>query len=1316
MVLRTSVCVKSLATLFVILFCLSSLAQTPNLRGTGTPGPRVRIKQAVDPSQVVPLKGNVHPLARRQYDQGSAPDSLPAERMLLVLQRSPEQQAALDQLLQEQQVQGSPNYHRWLTPEEFGQTFGPADADLNVITNWLTSNGFQVNKVAAGRNVIEFSGTAGQVRQAFGTQIHEYNVNGKQHWANATDPQIPAALAPVVVGISTINNFKRKPMSHRVAEAVPASQAVPAYTTTSGHYALAPYDFATIYNVLPLWTSQTNPINGANQSVAIVGRSNIDLAEVASFRQKLGLSANPPIIILNGPDPGIVDSESMEAYLDVEWAGAVAPNATINMVVTDGTTTTDGVDLSAQYIVDNNISPVVSVSFGSCEPAMGSASAFYNSLWEQAAAQGMTVSVSAGDNGSAGCDDQTNGGASTFVAASKGLAVNGLASTKFNVALGGTDFNQTAATLANYWNPSNDPTTRASAKGYIPETTWNESCAQSGTAPDPSATCPSNISTAGIWAGSGGRSVNTKPAWQSGSGVPSDGQRDLPDVSLFSATGANKSFYLICDGNCTAATNPTYTGVGGTSAAAPAFAGIMALVNQKTQSRQGNANYVLYTLAAAETYSNCASTSSPASSCVFYDITAGNIDVPCQSGSPNCGTTGANAGILVDPNSSSTPAWASKPSYDLATGLGSINVQNLVNNWSSASFTTTKTTITSSLPTGLTHGSSANVTVSVNPASGNGTPTGDISLIAKYSDGPAVGFDSGTLPSGSRTATISGAVLPGGTYNVVARYQGDGTFAPSDSAGSPITVAPQSSQTLVKLVAIDYTQNQLSWATSAVYGSPYVLRMWVMGSSDSISSSTWNAPCGDTNPATCATGHITLKDNGALLDGGDFTLSGFGWVEDPKVQLTGGTHTITASYLGDNSYSPSGPATATITIPKATTTTAAPTNPGTVTTNSSVNISAVVTAPTSNGAAPGATNGANAANAGVTFYEGSTPLTGNVSYAGTNFVPPPAGSTTGGAAPTLTATITTQFTTAGTHQITAVYNGDQNYSASGTSAATAVTVSQGTVGDFTLTATPTTGTVAKGSSGTATITVFSTNGFNSAVALTCSVTPAGAEVTCGLVQPSVTPAANGSATSTLTVTTTVASAALYRGAGWLLAGGGSVFACALLGVPGLRRRAHATVLLVVVALVVAGGTMACGGGGNSGSGWGGGDTTPPTAPTGLTAAAASTTQINLAWSASTDNVAVTSYLVERCQGVSCTNFSQIGNVTSTSFNDTGLTSATAYGYRVRATDAAGNRSAYSSTASATTKAAGTPSGTYTVTVTGTSGTLSHSTTFTVTVP
>ena len=531
---------------------LTTWAQTANAPG--------RITQAVDMENLVTLRGNTHPLARPEYDQGAAPDSLPMERMLLVLQRSAEQEATLRKLLDEQQVKSSPNYHMWLTPEQFGQQFGPVDSDVQAVTDWLGSQGFQVSRVAAGRTVIEFSGTAGAVRQAFRTEIHKFVVNGEEHWANASDPQIPAALTPVVAGFASLNNFPRQPMMQRVgafSRSKATGEVSPLLTVANGansYYALGPTDFATIYNVAPLWTAGSD---GTGQTIAVVGETNINPEDVADFRSMFALPANPPKIILNGPDPGI-NGDEPEADLDVEWSGGVAKGATIDLVVSESTETTAGIDLSALYIIDNNLAPVMSESYGACEAELGAGgNQFYNTLWEQGAAQGITILVASGDMGSALCDVQSGKAAAQY-----GLAVSGTASTPFNVAVGGTDFGD-ANNWPQYWSTTNNPTTLSSAKSYIPEITWNDSCARFGTASSCASAGSDTPAGIDLVGGSGGQSncitptgttTNitctggyAKPTWQSGKGVPNDGARDIPDVSLFASNGFNRSFYVLCE-------------------------------------------------------------------------------------------------------------------------------------------------------------------------------------------------------------------------------------------------------------------------------------------------------------------------------------------------------------------------------------------------------------------------------------------------------------------------------------------------------------------------------------------------------------------------------------------------------------------------------------------------------------------------------------------------------------------------------------------------------------------------------------------------
>jgi len=572
----------------------------------------MRPTRVIDDSDTVTLRGNVHPNARPQFDRGAAPSSLPMERMILSLRRDPQKQSDLDRYMVELHDPASSNFHRWMTPLEFGARFGPAMGDLDVITGWLRSHGFTIDEVARGGAWINFSGSAESVERAFHTPIHIYLVNGRTYHANAKDPAIPRGLFDIVAGIVTLHDFPRKMMNSGITPvALPSTS--PQYTVGSVHY-LSPSDFSTIYNVNALYSAG---FDGSGQSIAVVGRTHPSASNWTMFRSMMGLPANNPQVIVNGRDPGDLGAaEDSEADLDVEWSGAIARNATIKLVVSRSTYATDGVDLSAQYIVNNNLTPVMSTSFGACESAMGAAeNAFYNNLWQQATAQGITSFVSSGDSGAAGCDPGT---ASTGT----GLGVNGLASTPYDIAVGGTNFNEGSGS---YWNATNGPG-YASAISYIPEIAWNESGNMGG--------------GSGLWATGGGVSlVYAMPTWQVAPGVPANGQRTVPDVSL---NAASHVAYLIESQGALYAIN-------GTSATSPSFAGIMALVVQKTGQRQGNANTRLYQLGNAQYASGGAQ--------VFRDITSGDNSVP--------GVTG----------------YTSAAGYDLATGLGSVDAAALVNNW-----------------------------------------------------------------------------------------------------------------------------------------------------------------------------------------------------------------------------------------------------------------------------------------------------------------------------------------------------------------------------------------------------------------------------------------------------------------------------------------------------------------------------------------------------------------------------------------------------------------------------------------------------------
>jgi hypothetical protein len=1011
-------------------------AQAQTIAPPATPP---RITQAIDEKNLVTLSGNVHPLARPEFDQGAVSDAMPMSRILLLLQRSPDQERALQQLLEQQQSKSSPNYHAWLTPQQFGRQFGPADADIQTITEWLASQGFSQIKVGPGRTVIEFSGNVSQVRSAFHTEIHRFVQNGQEHTANIADPQIPAALAPVVAGIVSLHNFPKKSHARVLGQfrrTIDKPGLEPLFTFpnpfgSGNFYGLGPGDFATIYNTKPLLAAGND---GTGQTIAIVGETNIHLLDVQQFRSMFALSANftAANIILNGEDPGITSiDEEAEADLDVEWSGAVAPGATIKFVVSASTPASAGIDLSALYIIENNLAGVMSESYGACENALGAVgNAFYNNLWEQAAAQGITAVLSSGDGGSAGCDDFNSP-----QPAKQGLAVSGLASTPYNVSAGGTDFDQ-VNNWAAYWNSTNDAT-GTSAKSYIPEIPWNENCAQIGLT-GCGASAPQG--SVNIVAGSGGPSTQyAKPKWQLGvAGVPNDNRRDQPDISLFASSGFNGSAYIICQsvrtGYCsTTSGGVSVTLVGGTSASAPAFAAIMALVNQKQAAlgkspRQGNANNILYALA-KQSGASCASSGSEATTCIFNDVSKGNSflptgqpgvatnSVPCQGGSPNCSVSVAGSnGVLVDPAHTTTEAWTATAGYDMTTGLGSVNANNLAIQFGNVNSVATTTTLTLSPTTGITHGSeSVTVNISVTSTAGTGMPSGDVSLIATFSNGSTQAFDHFTLVSGAITGATTHS-LPGGTYNVTAHYTGDGVNAPSDSAAVQVTVGQENSQTFIVVPTFDSNGNLTNGnATSVTYGSNYAIRMYVTNNSATASVSGPPSPlCAQVNQLTCPSGTVTLTGNGTSVDKGLFSLNNAGYTRDLVPNLAGGTYPLVATYSGDNSYSSSS-ATEIFTVTPAPTSITATTQTNPVA-GQPFWVDIFGTAQVQRGATPTGT---------LTFFDGSNQLGSPVAI--------------GGCGPgCISLGTTVSIATAGPHTLKAQYSGDTNYAPSSTS--TTVTV------------------------------------------------------------------------------------------------------------------------------------------------------------------------------------------------------------------------------------------------------------------------------------
>ena len=664
------------------------------------------------------LAGNTRPEATAANDLGQVEDGLPMEHMQLLLKPSAEQRASLDAYTASLTDKGSTNYHQWLTAEEFGARYGAAPTDIEQVTSWLASHGLTVNVVYPSDLVIDFSGNAAAVREAFGVEIHGYLVNGVRHIANASDPKIPSALAGVVQGIVSLHDFLPRT----------ARKPKPAYTINSGeltYEAVTPADLATIYNLTPVFKAG---YTGKGQTIVVIEDTNVYAAsDWTTFRTKFGLEGYqagsftqvhpaPKTGNNNCTNPGVVVGNDGEATLDAEYASAAAPGAAIELASCADTQTTFGGLIALQNLINASGTPpaIVSISYIECESVNGAtANAAFSTTYQQAASEGVSVFVASGDAGAAICDTEEP-------AATHGIDVNGFASTPYNVAVGGTDFGDTSAgTNAVYWKANNSATDE-SALSYIPEIPWNDSCASeliaavfgfpasyglngfcnTATGQDFFATTaagsggPSGCATgspAAIGIVGGTCKGYTKPAWQALVGNPSDGVRDLPDVSLFAANGVWGHYYVYCytdaaggGAPCTGAPSG-WAGGGGTSFASPIMAGMQALVNQKW-GKQGNPNPTYYKIASAEYgktgSSSCNSSNGNAvsSSCVFYDVTMGDIDVNC-TGVNRC-FEGRNGmlGVLSTQAPVYAPAFTTGTGWDFATGIGTVNANNLVNN------------------------------------------------------------------------------------------------------------------------------------------------------------------------------------------------------------------------------------------------------------------------------------------------------------------------------------------------------------------------------------------------------------------------------------------------------------------------------------------------------------------------------------------------------------------------------------------------------------------------------------------------------------
>lgn len=695
------------------------------------------VHNPIDETRTVALRGNTRPEANVRNDRGPLADSFPLNHLILQLKRSPEREAALRAYIDELHDPQSANYHQWLTPEQFAEHYGVAQGDVDAVSGWLRLHGFTVNGVQPGGLTMDFSGTVGSVRRAFHTEMHSLDAGGATHFANMSDPRIPAALAPVVAGIVSLHNFHPKPALVRRGNYT--------FNTSNGPvHAIVAGDIATIYNLNPVFAAG---YTGKGQTIMVIEDTYLyNTGDWYAFRQRFGLTTSYPFATLTqvspeGPlacanpgfqgkptDPGYGDDS--EAAIDVEWATAAAPNAAIVLAACRDTDTMFGGLIALDNVLSGpaaQLPSVVSISYGEAEEYNGSAAnAAYNAAYQQAVAEGVSIFVSSGDEGAASADF---GNPSTH-----GITISGFASTPYNVAVGGLDFGYVAdgVPASTYWSPTNSKTD-SSALSYIQEVPWNDSCAGRlvsgffGVGPIDLCNNPAVASPSGPLSfllnavgGSGGPSACAtgtptvvgevsgtckgypKPSWQSGIlGNPGDGVRDIPDVSLFASNGFWDSYYVVCwsnpdpnvGGGFTCKGDPSrWAGFGGTSISSPIMAGIQVLINQKTGTRTGNPNMVYYRLAKGE-YSSAATAAGCNSNtvnktgngCIFYDITQGDNDVVCtdQGGVlTNCRRpAGLAFGALAPTNGSMAPSYGANTGWDFATGIGSVNAWNLVMLW-----------------------------------------------------------------------------------------------------------------------------------------------------------------------------------------------------------------------------------------------------------------------------------------------------------------------------------------------------------------------------------------------------------------------------------------------------------------------------------------------------------------------------------------------------------------------------------------------------------------------------------------------------------
>lgn len=852
-----------------------------------------RISQPVDSASMSPLTGSLHPMAKAELDQGLADNSKVIQGMSIHFKRSAAQEASLQALLKAQQDPSSPSYHKWLTQAEFGQQFGMSSADLDKVTGWLQQEGFTVTSVAQSKNSIGFSGNIANVEKAFQTQIHNYSVNSETHFANASRISIPSSLAGTVSTVRGLNDFRLKPRVQFPKSREAASN--PHFTSglTGQHY-VAPGDFAVIYDVNALYTAGNT---GKGVTIAVIGQTDIVPADITDFRGAAGLTANPPTVTtVPGTTPlsvaaGSASNDLSETDLDLEWSGGVATGASIVLV------NSGDIFTSLAYAIQNPVNgitiPIISQSYGACEPVIVSSDLTTIEGWlAQANSQGQTVVLASGDSGAADCDD------TGVISATQGLAVDYPGSSVYVTAAGGSEFTgdgtaQTPQTGAGtYWSANGSGSVSddliTSAKSYIPEMAWNDTTfaiAQPG---------------GSLSAGGGGVSALwAKPSWQTGvAGIPADGKRDVPDIALNSSPdhdpylyctqvqtmGSGTNFVSSCqatsfrlnDGSQSDTNN--LTAAGGTSFAAPAFAGLLAIMEQKLGSGGGlgNINPLLYQLAAnATTYASA-----------FHDITTGNNQVPCTAGSPNC-PTGSNPVI----------GYTAGTGYDQVTGLGSLDANNLATAFAAlVAATGTKTTLTVAPATSVVINGPVTFTATVAPNTLTTPPTGTVTFTVDGVAQKPVTLST-TAPY---TAAFPTTFAQAGTHSVSATFSsGNTTYMGSTSSSVTVTVTAQGTAVTTTTVSAN--------PTSVALGSSITLSATV----------TATTPGTLTGPVTFTTAGLTIgKVQQVTVGTGNTATASLTVNATTSLGFAAGTDTITATYGGDTyNATSSGQTTVTVSNP-----------------------------------------------------------------------------------------------------------------------------------------------------------------------------------------------------------------------------------------------------------------------------------------------------------------------------------------------------------------------------------------------------------------